>query len=217
MCSLKYSAFGHKVLHMENAETVQIRLLEESDPPSIAAAFTNMGWNKPEAQYRRYLHEQLEGTRSCFVGIIDGQFAGYVTVDWRPTYAAFADLNIPEIQDLNVLTKYRRKGIASRLLDRAETEAARRSGVVGIAVGLHPGCNAAQRLYAKRGYIPDGRGITYRNCFVKEGASVVLDDDLVMHFTKQLPVWVTVIRRVTGENIAIALKMTGTGILSVVL
>jgi hypothetical protein len=39
----------------------------------------------------------------------DGQFAGYVTVNWRPTYAGFADLSIPEIQDLNVLTKYRRK------------------------------------------------------------------------------------------------------------
>jgi GNAT superfamily N-acetyltransferase len=86
-----------------------------------------------------------------------------------------------------VLANYRRRGIASRLLDRAETEAARYSGVVGIAVGLHPGYNAAQRLYAKRGYIPDGRGITYRGCFLEEGASVVLDDDLVMHFTKQLP------------------------------
>jgi hypothetical protein len=26
----------------------------------------------------------------------------------------------------------------------------------------------------------------YRGCFLQEGASVVLDDDLVMHFTKQL-------------------------------
>ena len=42
------------------------------------------------------------------------------------------------------------------------------------------------RVYAKRGYIPDGRGITYRNRFVEEGASVVLDDDLVIHLTKQL-------------------------------
>ena len=175
------------MLHMENADIVQIRLLEESDPSSIAAAFTNMGWNKPETQFRRYLHEQVAGTRTCFVAIIEGQFSGYVTVNWRPTYAGFADLTIPEIQDLNVLTKYRRKGIASRLLDRAETEAARRSSVVGIAVGLHPGYNAAQQLYAMRGYIPDGRGITYRNCFVEEGASVVLDDDLVLHFTKQLP------------------------------
>jgi GNAT superfamily N-acetyltransferase len=81
-------------------------------------------------------------------------------VNWRPTYPGFVDLNVPEIQDLNVLTEYRRNGIASRLLDRAETEAARRSSVVGITVGLHPGYNAAPRLYAKRGYIPDGRGIT---------------------------------------------------------
>jgi GNAT superfamily N-acetyltransferase len=187
MFSLKYGAFGHRVLHMENAETVQIRLLEESDPPSIAAAFKNMGWNKPETQYRRYLQEQVAGTRTCFVAIFDGRFAGYVTVNWRPIYAGFADLNIPEIQDLNVLTTYRRKGIASRLLDRAEGEVARRSGVVGIAVGLHPGYNAAQRFYAKRGYIPDARGITYRNRFVEEGANVVLDDHLLMHLTKQLP------------------------------
>jgi GNAT superfamily N-acetyltransferase len=172
---------------MENAETIQIRLLEEGDPSNIAAAFQQMGWKKSETQYQRYLQEQMAGTRTCFVATIDGQFAGYVTVNWRPSYAGFADLNIPEIQDLNVLTTYRRRGIASRLLDRAEGEAARRSDVVGIAVGLHPGYNAAQRLYAQRGYIPDGRGVTYRNCFVQEGASVVLDDDLVMHFTKQLP------------------------------
>ena len=165
---------------------MQIRLLEESDSPSIAAAFKKIRSKKPETQYRRYLHEQMAGTRTCFVATIDGQFAGYVTVNWRPTYAGFADLNVPEIQDLNVLTTYRRKGIASRLLDRAEAEVARRSRVVGIGVGLHPGYNAAQRLYVKRGYIPDARGITYRECFVEEGARVVLDDDLVMHFTKQL-------------------------------
>ena len=130
-------------------------------------------------------NEQLAGNRTCFVATFDGQFAGYVTVNWQPKYAGFADLNIPEIQDLNVLTVYRRKGVASHLLDRAEAEVARLSGVVGIGVGLHPGYNAAQRLYVKRGYIPDGRGITYRNRFVEEGATVVVDDDLVMHFTKQ--------------------------------
>ncbi len=44
---------------MENVETIQIRLLEESDPPSIAAAFKKMGWKKPETQYQRYLQEQM--------------------------------------------------------------------------------------------------------------------------------------------------------------
>jgi GNAT superfamily N-acetyltransferase len=172
---------------VKGAESIHVRLLEEGDAPSIAAAFQNMGWNKPETQYERYFHEQVVGTRTCFVATFDGQFAGYVTVNWQPTYAGFADLNIPEIQDLNVLTAYRRKGVASDLLDRAEAEVARLSGVVGIGVGLHPGYNAAQRLYVKRGYIPDARGITYRNRFVEAGASVVVDDDLVMHFTKQLP------------------------------
>lgn len=37
----------------------------------------------------------------------------------------------------------------------------------------------------KRGYI-DGRGITYQDHFVDEGAVVRLDDDLLIHFTKQL-------------------------------
>jgi GNAT superfamily N-acetyltransferase len=171
---------------VKGAESIHVRLLEEGDAPIIAAAFQNMGWNKPESQYQRYWHEQTAGTRTCFVATFDGQFAGYVTVNWQPIYAGFAALSIPEIQDLNVLTSYRGKGLASRLLDRAEAEAALRSAVVGIGVGLHAGYNAAQRLYVKRGYIPDGRGITYRNQFVDEGAQVRLDDDLVMHFTKQL-------------------------------
>ena len=171
---------------MTGAKSIHVRFLEEGDAPSIAAAFQNLGWNKPESQYQRYLHEQMAGGRTCFVATLEGQFAGYVTVNWQPTYPGFADLSIPEIQDLNVLTAYRRKGVAGHLLDRAEAEVAQRSVVVGIGVGLHPGYNAAQRLYVKRGYIPDGRGITYRNQFVDEGAQVRLDDDLVMHFTKQL-------------------------------
>jgi len=173
---------------METEKIIEIRLLEESDPPCIASAFKVIGWNKPEAQYRRYLQEQVAGSRTCFVAVVNGHFGGYVTVNWRPIYVGFSKMNIPEIQDLNVLTTYRRRGIASRLLDRAETEAGSRSSVVGIAVGLHPGYNAAQRLYAKRGYIPDGRGVTYRNCFVEEGSRLVMDDDLVLHFVKQLSV-----------------------------
>lgn len=145
-----------------------------------------MGWNKPVRQYRRYFREQLAGIRTCFVATVGGQFAGYVTVHWQPSYSGFAELDVPEIQDLNVLEIFRRKGVASRLLDRAEAEATKRSPVVGIGVGLHSGYIAAQRLYIKRGYIPDSRGITYRNRFVEEDSRVVVDDDLVMHFLKRL-------------------------------
>ena len=54
-----------------------------------------------------------------------------------------------------------------------------------LGVGLHPGYNAAPRLYGQGGYIPDGRGITYRDRCLEEGAQIVLDDDLVLHLTKQ--------------------------------
>lgn len=38
----------------------------------------------------------------------------------------------------------------------------------------------------KRGYVPDGRGITYRDRYLQEGESVVLDDNPVLHLTKCL-------------------------------
>ena len=164
----------------------QIRSLNDSDPQVAAAAFSSAGWVKPIAQFQRYLVEQAAGSRICLVATVDGRFAGYVTVNWAPTYPGFVDKKIPEIQDLNVLPPFRRKGIATMLLDRAEAEVACRSDVVGIGVGLHPGYNDAQRLYGKRGYIPDGLGITYRNRYLQEGEQVVLDDDLVLHLARRI-------------------------------
>ncbi|HEY2171241.1 MAG TPA: GNAT family N-acetyltransferase [Candidatus Angelobacter sp.] len=167
-------------------QDVEIRVLSENDPETISAAFKDIGWGTPVAQYQRYLAEQAAGSRLCFVATVNRQFAGYVTVNWAPPYPPFADQKIPEIQDLNVVPPFRRRGIGTRLLDRAEEEAAIRARVVGIGVGLHPGYNVAQRLYVKRGYIPDGRGITYHNRYVEEGMKVVLDDDLVLHLTKTI-------------------------------
>jgi GNAT superfamily N-acetyltransferase len=168
------------------AESVEIRALNDGDPETISAAFKGIGAGKPVAQYRRYLAEQLAGTRACLVATVDRQFAGYVTVNWEPTYTAFVEQQIPEIQDLNVLPGFRRRGLATRLLDRAEEEISLRSSDAGIGVGLHPGYNQAQRLYVNRGYIPDGRGVTYRNRYVEEGMRVLLDDDLVLHLIKRL-------------------------------
>jgi GNAT superfamily N-acetyltransferase len=164
---------------------LEIRLLRDGDSEIIAQACKDIGWKKPASQYQRYLMEQASGTRICFVAAVENQFAGYVTVNWAPTYPGFAEHNIPEIQDLNVFPRFRRQGIGTRLLDWAEEKVARRSAVVGIGVGLHPGYCSAQRLYVKRGYIPDGRGVWYRDHVVEEGMSAVFDDDLVLHFTKR--------------------------------
>jgi len=168
-------------------EPIRIRRLDETDPQMISDAFAQIGSVKPVGQFWQYLAEQAAETRVCLVVAVDGQFAGYVTVNWTPTYPGLAEAGFPEIQDLNVLPNFRRRGIGTRLLDEAEQVAGERSSVVGIGVGLHPGYNVAQRLYVKRGYVPDGRGVTYRDCYVEEGAKVLLDDDFVLHLTRQLP------------------------------
>jgi hypothetical protein len=41
-------------------------------------------------------------------------------------------------------------------------------------------------LYVRRGYVPDGQGVTYRDRYIHAGERVVLDDELLLHFTKQL-------------------------------
>ena len=168
-------------------ETVEVNLLQAADASVISAAFQAIGWNKPSSQYERYLAEQDRGTRVVLVAWSGGTFAGYVTLLWNSDYPPMSNEFISEIQDLNVLPHFRRNGIGSLLLDEAEHIASTRGLEVGIGVGLHPGYNAAQRLYVKRGYVPDGCGVTYQNEFIREGAVVVADDDLVLHFRKKLP------------------------------
>jgi GNAT superfamily N-acetyltransferase len=119
------------------------------------------------------------------VARLDGTFAGYVTVLWRSEYPPFAVAEMPEIADLNVLAPYRRRGIGTRLMQDAEAAVAR-SPRVGIAVGLDGDYGDAQRLYARRGYVPDGLGVASRNRVLKHGDVVVVDDDLVLHLVKTL-------------------------------
>ena len=41
-------------------------------------------------------------------------------------------------------------------------------------------------MYARRGYIPDGRGVSYRGVVQQPGATVRLDDDLVLMMSRRL-------------------------------
>lgn len=165
---------------------VEISQLDSASAAALADAFTRGRWNRPRDQYTRHLKQQETGEILCLVAHVEGQVAGYLTIVWLPNYPLLREAEIPEIQDLNVLVEFRRRGVASRLLDRAEQEVSKRSSVVGIGVGLHPGYGAAQKLYVLRGYVPDGRGVTYKDQYVSEGQIVALDDDLVLHFTKEL-------------------------------
>jgi GNAT superfamily N-acetyltransferase len=169
---------------------VTCELLSSDHIPSISEAFNEIGWNKPATLFQRYLKEQEAGERIVWVAHFKGEFAGYVTLKWQAQYPSFKAQNIPEIMDLNVLPSFRKMGIGSLLLDTAEKEAATRSKVVGIGVGLYAGedggYGSAQKLYVKRGYIPDGKGVTYNYEPSIPGNSYPLDDELVLWFTKKL-------------------------------
>ena len=162
-----------------------VRPLEERDIEPMAAAFRALGWDKPRSQYERYLAEQRQGRRAVLVALVAGDFAGYLTINWNPGYRPFREEGIPEIQDFNVLPRFRRGGVGTRLMDEAELAVSSRSSVMGIGVGLSPDYGPAQRLYAIRGYVPDGRGIASEGRPVSHGDAVTVDDGLVLYLTKE--------------------------------
>ena len=166
--------------------TLSIRKIEPCDIQVISSAFTAIGWNKPESQYRRYYEEQKEQKRIVLLAFLNEEFAGYGNIVWESDYPPFKEKQIPEISDLNVLPKFRRQGIATSIMNQAEETISERSDTVGIGVGLYTDYGAAQRMYVLRGYVPNGQGITYKNERVSGGQQVHADDDLVLWFTKRL-------------------------------
>jgi GNAT superfamily N-acetyltransferase len=164
----------------------EFKPLVERDIPKIVAAFLELNWNKPSTQYLHYLQEQNLKERAIWTAWHKDIFLGYVTLKWISDYIPFRESQIPEINDLNVLPKFRKQGIGSKLLDLAETEAAQKSTTIGLGVGLFLDYGNAQRLYIQKGYMPDGRGITYKNKAVLWNELVAVDDDLVLWLTKKI-------------------------------
>jgi len=159
-------------------------------PPDCAAlsgSFAAQGWHKPVSQFERYMREQEQGLRQVMVARWQGEPAGYLTLRPQVLTGPFKGRGWPEIVDFNVLKKFQRRGIGSRLMECAETEAAKSSRTVCLGVGLHSGYGPAQRLYIKRGYIFDGSGVWYQDKLLDEGAPCANDDDLVLYLTKYLP------------------------------
>ena len=163
-----------------------IQPFDRLDIPEIAAAFEELGWNKPASQYERYHMEQVLKIRDMYIARVQGQFAGYLTICWQSSHPPFREKKIPEIMDFNVLPKFRRLGIGTQLMDRAEAEIEKVSPIAGIGVGMTPDYGAAQRLYVLRGYIPDGNGLYYLGRPIQYRQTLKVDDNLALYLTKAL-------------------------------
>jgi len=165
---------------------LDIRALRASDCEAIHQAFVAQGWKKPAAKYYKYLEFQSKGVRDILVATIDEEFAGYLTINWTSHYPSFEAQGIPEIVDFNVLKKFQRGGIGTALMDEAESRISRVSPYAGIGFGVTKDYGAAQILYIKRGYIPDGQGMLLDDQPLPYGVQVEISDSLVFFLLKSL-------------------------------
>lgn len=169
-----------------NGRVLRLRPMEPEDAQTIHRLNRREGWHSVKETYDAYYAEQQRGERFVFIAEWDGGFAGYVTLLPQAKEPPFAASGLPLISDLRVYPAYRRRGIGTRLLDAAESKAGEWSGTVALSVGLHAGYGAAQRLYAKRGYLPDGTGVWYQGRPLEPYTSCCNDDDLLLHLTRRL-------------------------------
>ncbi len=168
-------------------ETLIIRNMELADASVIAAGERAQGWlNASEEKYLRRLNDQAEGRATALTAVYHGEAVGYVNVYPNSVWGAFGGRGLPEIVDFGVLEKYQRHGIGSALMDIAEQIAAQYADSVYLGVGLHAGYGSAQRMYVKRGYIPDGTGVWYQDAIAGMYTAVNNDDDLVLYLSKKL-------------------------------
>ena len=166
-------------------EEIVIRNMEPQDAQIITNEEIAQGWNATIDKYQMRLKHQEEGRAISLVAEYKGNIAGYNNVYINAPGGPFGNPGYPEIVDFGVLEKYRCKGIGSKLMDVAEKIASEYADMVYLGVGLYSSYGSAQRMYVKRGYIPDGSGVWYGDKVCEPYAECVNDDDLNLYLYKK--------------------------------
>lgn len=164
---------------------IELRQIQQGDEQLISNAFLDQGWNKPVEQYLNYIERNNNNEIITILAFYDGEFAGYGNLFYKSDYIEFQEQNIPEVVDLNTLIKFRGKGIATAIMNELEKRAFETSSKVGIGVGLIKDYGPAQAMYAKRGYVPNAKGIYYNDKNIGYFDSIQADDSLVLYMVKK--------------------------------
>ena len=165
--------------------TCSIRKMQESDIKYLSRGFISQGWPSREEILTRYFKEQESREREVLVAEVEGAVAGYITILPSAKHGPFAEI-YPELSDFNVFKTFQNQGIGNLLMEEAEKRVKLVSDKVTLGVGLHSGYGPAQRLYIRRGYIPDGSGVWYQNFPVAMKATCEDIGDLVLYLSKDL-------------------------------
>ena len=166
-------------------DDILVRDLERADADIIAAGEVAQGWNATPEKYLLRLKDREAGRAVALAAEWRGDVAGYVNI-YPEANGAFAGTGWPMIVDFGVLEKFQRRGVGSKLMDVAEQIAAGYADTACLGVGLHSGYGSAQRMYVKRGYIPDGSGAWYNDAVCPQYAPCANDDGLILYMSKRL-------------------------------
>jgi GNAT superfamily N-acetyltransferase len=158
--------------------------MHAEDIDRLTSAFAS--WPKPRELFETYARRVSEEALDMVVASVESHLAGYLLIEPKSSYPPFAKDGIPEIADFNVVRNWQRAGIGTALMDEAEHRVAQISDVVGLGVGLNSDYGTAQRMYVRRGYLPDGAGVVLAGVPVRPGAKITLNDDPELMFTKRL-------------------------------
>lgn len=165
---------------------ILIRDMAQPDAETIAAEERAQGWEQSADKYYERMRHRDEGRCIALAAEYKGSIAGYISIYPNSDWGALGGKGFSEIVDFGVLEKFRRLGIGSRLMDAAEQIASQCADTVYLEVGLHSGYGSAQRMYVKRGYIPDGSGVWYKGAVCPCYSECANDDDLVLCMSKKL-------------------------------
>lgn len=177
---------------------IDIRQMTREDIPAICKAD-----HDESESFVDYLNRQIDfqDNEECLalLAVCDDQVAGYAFLFYQCRWGALKNQGLPCICDLVVFEPYRRKGIATKLMDCAEASARRVNTKIYLEVCLNQDYGPAQRFYALRGYIPDGAGVYYEDRVLAKDAPCKNDDELTLCLVKELVVPERLSNKNSGE------------------
>ena len=164
---------------------IEVRPIREYEIPALCEAEGDKSEENFQ-YYQRYLTWQSEGECTFLIALLNGEIAGYVFVLYQDRWGSMADARQPGLADLNVFPWHRRCGVGNALLEKAEEIAALHGNALHLDVHVTATAGQAHRLYFRRGYLPDGRGVYHKYKQYDAALGEVNPEDLTLLLIKSL-------------------------------
>jgi hypothetical protein len=162
------------------------RVVQPNEIAAVKQEVKPVFFSGDEATIEDHFQDHENGASTTILGYELGRLVGIVTIRWQCRYPPFRDRQIPLIQNIEIRYEDRGRGIGGLMLERTEQEIALRSQLAGICVGIAESYGPAQRLYVKRGFVPDGRSVCHPHEPLRIGETVRIDDDLLLWLIKDV-------------------------------